>query len=493
MTTPPSSRSQSPAAPASPRAPVETVDELKQEFLTACAAAFDEWLDPQGELWGDHLTEMEQQLHTTSRSLAIALVEKRLRADPRADPDRSFHCPKCKRPLRMQTRRAPRRLNTTLGAVAMERPYCVCDHCGFAGAPLDYALAIPAQGPSTARRELVSHAATIGRSFGKAQVTLAKQSRIKLTVEGVRRGAEREGRQVVEDHRAQVQACFENRGRMSDAPSEPFPLLVITCDGGRVQTRAENPQERWKESKVGCVYDAVPHPDPAARTAEDYTGAQALTKTYTATMESWEYLGRLVFTEACSRGYFQAQEILFISDAAIGIMSVYQTHFLPNAHLIIDWYHGASHLSDCAKAAFPHEPTAATPWFERQKAHLWAGELQPVIAAIEAESKRVGRPPPNTPDTDPRVVLHRNVGYFTNHQAAMDYPTYRAKGWPISSGVAEGTVKQLGLRVKGSEQFWNLWGAEEMLALCALQASEDGRWDRYWERRSTPPPDASIF
>ena len=75
----------------------------------------------------------------------------------------------------------------------------------------------------------------------------------------------------------------------------------------------------------------------------------------------------------------------------------------------------------------------------------------------------------------------------------MDYPAYRANGWPIGSGVAEATVKQFGLRVKGSDQFWNVWGAEEMLALCALQACEDGRWARYWKERSTPPADADRF
>ena len=85
------------------------------------------------------------------------------------------------------------------------------------------------------------------------------------------------------------------------------------------------------------------------------------------------------------------------------------------------------------------------------------------------------------------------MGYFATHQGAMAYPTYRAKGWPISSGVAEGTVEQFGLRVEGSEQFWNLWGAEEILALCALQASQDGRWDRYWKARSLPPEHAGLL
>ena len=167
-------------------------------------------------------------------------------------------------------------------------------------------------------------------------------------------------------------------------------------------------------------------------------------------------------------------------------------HF-PDAVPIIDWYHAAEHLSAAARAAFPTDPAHSTPWFEAQKKWLWEGQRHRVIEAIRAESKRAGHPPRKAPDTDPRVILSRTVGYFTANQHAMDYPTYRANGWPIGSGVAEATVKQFGLRVKGSDQFWNVWGAEEMLALCALQACEDGRWARYWKERSPPPADADRF
>lgn len=178
-----------------------------------------------------------------------------------------------------------------------------------------------------------------------------------------------------------------------------------------------------------------------------------------------------------------------ISDAANGILALHAEHF-PNAALIIDWYHAAERLSLCAKAAFPASPAQSTQWFEAHKSTLWNGQVRRVAHTIRTESQRVGRPPPKAPDTDPRVVLHRGAGYFTDHQHAMDYPTYRAHGWPIGSGVAEGSVKQFGLRVKGSEKFWNVWGAEEMLALCALHSSEDGRWATYWKARATPPADA---
>jgi len=100
----------------------------------------------------------------------------------------------------------------------MARPYCVCDSCGFCGAPLDYALGIPSRGPSVARRELVCHAATKDQSFEKASVTLEHHSKIVMTDEGVRRLAESEGRRLVEERARRVEACFRNRGRVPDAP-----------------------------------------------------------------------------------------------------------------------------------------------------------------------------------------------------------------------------------------------------------------------------------
>ena len=46
-----------------------------------------------------------------------------------------------------------------------------------------------------------------------------------------------------------------------------------------------------------------------------------------------------------------------------------------------------------AKAAFPNEPAAATPWLERHKACLWAGEIRAVIAAIARDKGEPGAEP----------------------------------------------------------------------------------------------------
>jgi hypothetical protein len=77
-------------------------------------------------------------------------------------------------------------------------------------------------------------------------------------------------------------------------------------------------------------------------------------------------------------------------------------------------------------------------------------------------------------------VLATNAGYFKKHKDHIDYPAYRAKGWPIGSGITESGVKRFGKRVKGSEQFWNVSGVEAILALQSKWLSDDEESTYYW-------------
>ena len=47
-------------------------------------------------------------------------------------------------------------------------------------------------------------------------------------------------------------------------------------------------------------------------------------------------------------------------------------------------------------------------------------------------------------------------------------------------GVTEAAVKQFNKRVKGTEQFWNVPGAEAILALRSKWLSEDEESTYYW-------------
>jgi len=319
---------------------------------------------------------------------------------------------------------------------------------------------------------------------------LKEHSGIEMSAKQVRVNGETEGARVAAA-RAQEVEMFR-KGEQIAGPGAAVELIVVTADGGRVQTRQCDDDEGggvWKENKVGAIYDASPSKDPAARDTEEYDGAAALTKTYAATMQSWDEFGYMLRVEAHKRGYVEAKEKLFISDGAQSLKTFRQDHF-PEATFILDWYHAAEHISACSKAAFGEATQEQVVWYRRVKKKLWLGNLDGVIASIEIESARVGKPQPKEHEGSARVILHRNIGYFSDNRDGMDYPRFRAEGWPIGSGVAEGAVKQFGMRLKGSEKFWNGFGfgpgAEEMLALCALHRSEDGRWQEYWRRRAQP-------
>jgi hypothetical protein len=65
----------------------------------------------------------------------------------------------------------------------------------------------------------------------------------------------------------------------------------------------------------------------------------------------------------------------------------------------------------------------------------------------------------------------------------MHYDAYRRQGLPITSSLMESVVKQVNLRVKGTEKFWSEDGAEAILQLRADLLSDDQPLDAFWERR----------
>ena len=440
-----------------------------------------------------NMTELVALIEESGRQIAHMLLRSRLAEDPRSDPPEPV-CRKCQGKLRIQEHAQRRQINTAIGEIEYRRAYGVCDRCGHTAAPLDEALGIPSFGPSVEVMRKISHAATTARSFAMAADILKEHSGIEMSAKQVRVSSESEGARVAAA-RAQEVEVFR-KGEKIVGPSLAPALIVVTADGGRIQTRQSDKDKEddekggvWKEDKVGAIYDASPRKDPAAREAPEYDGAKALMKTYAATMQSWEEFGYMLRVEAHKRGYMEAKEKLFISDGAQSLRTFRQDHFR-EATFILDWYHAVEHLSGCAKAAFGENTEECVAWYKRVKKKLWLGDLDGVIASIEKESVRVGKPQPKEHESSPRVILHRNIGYFSDNREGMDYPRFRAEGWPIGSGVAEGAVKQFGMRLKGSEKFWNGFGfgpgAEEMLALCALHRSEDGRWQEYWRRRAQP-------
>ena len=118
---------------------------------------------------------------------------------------------------------------------------------------------------------------------------------------------------------------------------------------------------------------------------------------------------------------------------------------------------------------------------------LWHGRTDALIGRLAELSAAAGPPRPADPKGHPRQALAANLAYFRRHRGHVDYPAYRAKGWPVGSGITESGVKRFGQRVKGTEQFWSVGGAEAILALRGKWLSEDEASSHYWLGR---PPTA---
>lgn len=439
-----------------------------------------------------NMVELVALIEESGKELARAMLESRLQEDPRNNPEQAV-CRQCQGKLRIQEPAQRRVISTAIGEIEYRRAYGVCDRCGHTAAPLDEALGIPSSGPSVEARQKICHAAA-GRSFEDAQEILRVQAKIELSAKHVRSIAEGEGRDLVEQRGKEASAYRQGQLAVSGERQAPA-LMVVAADGGRVQTRALEAKERWKEDKIGIVYDAVAKPQAHVKPGE-YEGAKAQTKTYVATMEDWEAMGWMLRLEAERRGYSGAKARVFVADGAKHIRELKNLQF-PEAVFILDWAHAVGHLSDCSKAAFGEGSDEAMRWYERHKQMLWDGKGDAIIKNLRRLSEKAGPPRDSDMEASPRRILYQNAfSYFPNNEEAMDYPAFRAKGWPIGSGVAEGAIKQFGLRMKGSEKFWNgldeaalnpeRTGAEEMLALCALYRSQDGRWDCYWRKRAQP-------
>jgi hypothetical protein len=78
--------------------------------------------------------------------------------------------------------------------------------------------------------------------------------------------------------------------------------------------------------------------------------------------------------------------------------------------------------------------------------------------------------------------------YLQKNLTRMKYPEYRCAGLPITSSLMESVVKQINLRTKGTEMFWNRGaGAEAILQIRAAVLCDEDRLSRYLQSRKGNP------
>jgi len=383
------------------------------------------------------------------------------------------------------------------------------------------------EGYSLALLAKIEYAGANEGSFAQAAEALRRLAELPISDRHVERITERLGRERADQRDARVERM--KAGTLSPARAEPPRVAAIHLDAGKIQMRAQDGQPgvrdpHWSDTKVACLLtysaptgggDPQPKPpkafldpphvmrlcqeirqvrcDPSTRPTAAKSRAkpvaesvvekpQRLVRTAVATMENAEAFGWMVAAEAMERGFYNAPHRAIVGDGGNWIEPLGQLHF-PGWVQVLDFLHLLTHLYAAATAAYRGQGPLAWRLYERMLRSAWGGNVDGVLADLKEQAQRLGSPPPQARDDDPRKIVAKTLAYVQNNAHRMNYPQYRRKGLPVTSAAVESLIKQFNQRVKGTEKFWLRGGAEAVLQVRAAYLSDDGRGEAFHRRR----------
>lgn len=145
----------------------------------------------------------------------------------------------------------------------------------------------------------------------------------------------------------------------------------------------------------------------------------------------------------------------------------------PQYTRVLDLMHAMGYLWNAADVRFGNS-TACKEWVRDALLRILRGQVVAVIDEIDqwqAETKSAGT-----------LTLKTTVMYFRKNQAAMAYDLYLARGWPIATGMIEGTCKHIVKdRCEKAGMRWTNQTAEAILRLRCVK--DNGDWDAYHKFR----------
>ena len=435
----------------------ETLVQQMTEHMTRLARMLSDWVQAEPRPLQEIEAQTVRVLHDLGTVLLTALIP--LAAPARPAPDVPCPCGQTARYVRMR----PATVTTVLGRVTLERAIYRCPTCGEYHAPLDAQLQIAAGGISLGLQELLALLGATQDSFAQAATVLERLCLVQVCPNSVRAATEDLGAALA-DHDQQIVTTAQTTGTPPPAEQTAAPRMYVSMDGVFAHTHDDG----WKEIKTGCLYTTRSH---VPRQRPDTLVIQAEQQSYVAALTDATTFGWRLWAEARRRGLTEQTELVALGDGAPWIWNLVAEHF-PQATQILDWYHASQYVWKAAATIFGETNEVRTSWVRQQLDALWDGRVADVLVVLERyRAKGEG--------------VTDALGYFTTHQARMNYPAYRARGLQIGSGPIESACKQLvSARLKLAGMIWDQEGAEAVAVVRAWLKSD--RWDAAMRLR--PPP-----
>jgi len=140
---------------------------------------------------------------------------------------------------------------------------------------------------------------------------------------------------------------------------------------------------------------------------------------------------------------------------------------------ILDIIHASEYLWDVGTALYGEKGEQRLGWVEAKLYALLDRKIGYVIGGLKQIRTK------NDLKPHQENALDKTITYFENHRHMMDYATYLAKGYPIATGVVEGTCGSLVKdRMEHAGMRWSVAGAQAVLVQRAVV--KNGDWEDFW-------------
>lgn len=247
-------------------------------------------------------------------------------------------------------------------------------------------------------------------------------------------------------------------------------LPTVKADAERMQISADGAMVPllhgvWAEVRTLVIGEIPP---VGEKGNEERVHAHNLS--YFSRKVSAEEFQRLALVELYKRGVGKAKEVAAVMDGASWEQGFIDYH-CPNAVRILDFPHAAEHINQIGEFAHGEKSDASRTWLKERLHTLKHEGPQQLLAEIQAYQKE-------NPQAE---VLTSNLSYLEKRETQMQYPHFRAHGWPIGSGIVEsGNKLVVEARLKGAGMHWAGEHVNPMLCLRNIICSD--RWQEEWPK-----------
>jgi hypothetical protein len=364
------------------------------------------------------------------------------------------------------------------GKLKFERAYFYawggCGRC-----PLDEALSLPEHCYSDLLMESAELLGVEG-AYGKGLRVVARLLGLDVSELALEKG-------VAEDSQS-VKAYYQQKASFPSI--EEGPILVAQADGKGVPLVHGEPEGKLrrgkgdkKTHKKEAIATAVYTIDPYLRTPEEVL--RALFKQEEPAAQRPAPQHKQIF--ASLRGKRQALQQLArwvqrrdgehigqrvaLTDGAESLQKQ-MLACLPGFSLVLDIIHAVEYLWKAGTALYGETDPYRAEWVETQTLQLLSSQTRQVIQCLEHKADALA------PNSQAARSLRTAAHYFQRNLPFMDYAKYLQRGWPIGTGVIEGTCRHLVKdRMELSGMRWTMPGAGALLALRAV--NENGDWEDF--------------